>query len=127
MTVLVVDDTDSARDVAERILRFYGVKAIGARSGEECLSVLELILPDLILLDISMPDMDGLTLLEKIRQNSEWRDIPVVMMTAIADKESINKAFRLGARDYLVKAEFSAPKMLEVVHRHARHSDSASM
>ena len=122
MLVLVVDDTDSARDIAERILRFYGVQTIGARSGPEALDLLDQISPDLILLDISMPDMDGLTLLEHIRNDSRWQDIPVVMMTAMTDKESVKRAFGLGACEYLVKAEFSAPRMLEVVNRYAKHA-----
>jgi chemosensory pili system protein ChpA (sensor histidine kinase/response regulator) len=122
MLVLVVDDTDSARDVAERILRFYGVETAGARSGSEALELLNHISPDLILLDISMPEMDGLSVLEQLRHNSRWQDIPVVMMTAMADKESVKKAFGLGACEYLVKAEFSAPRMLEVVNRYAKHA-----
>jgi len=120
MMVLVIDDTDSARDVAERILKFYGVQAMGARSGSEAFSVLERVEPDLILLDIAMPDMDGLTFLQRLRDDSRWEAVPVVMMTAMADEESVGRAFRLGACDYLVKADFTAPRMLEVVRRHAR-------
>jgi CheY-like chemotaxis protein len=120
MMVLVVDDTDSARDVAERILRFYGVQAMGAKSGAEALTVLEQVQPDLILLDIAMPDMDGLGFLERLRKDTRWGEIPVVMMTAMADEESVGRAFRLGACEYLVKADFTAPRMLEVVRRHAR-------
>ena len=120
MMVLVIDDTDSARDVAERILRFYGVQAVGAKSGSEAFSVLERVEPDLILLDIAMPEMDGLTLLERLKQDERWEGIPVVMMTAIADEESVGRAFRLGACEYLVKADFTAPRMLDVVRRHAR-------
>jgi CheY-like chemotaxis protein len=119
MTVLVVDDTDTARDVVERILRFHGVNAFGARNGFEALSLLDQIHPDLVLLDVSMPEMDGLTVLERIRENPRWRGMPVVMMTAIDDAESVGKAFRLGACEYLVKADFTVPKMLEVVQRHA--------
>lgn len=120
MKVLVVDDTDSARDVVQRILRFHGVQAVGARSGPEALSLLEEASPDLILLDVSMPEMDGLTVLERIRDNPRWRNVPVVMMTAISDERSVGKAFELGACEYLVKASFSAPRMLEVVRRYGQ-------
>jgi CheY-like chemotaxis protein len=120
MLVLVIDDTDSARDVAARILRFYGVEAVTAASGKEARSVLEHISPDLILLDIAMPDMDGLTFLEQLKHEPRWGNIPVVMMTAMADEKSVGRAFRLGACDYLVKADFTAPRMLEVVRRYAR-------
>lgn len=119
--VLVVDDTDSAREVAERILRFHGVQAIGARSGDEALLLMDRYDPDLVLLDVSMPGMDGLTLLERLRREPKWKAVPVVMMTAICDEESIRRARRLGACEYLVKAEFTAPRMLEVVKQHARH------
>jgi CheY-like chemotaxis protein len=124
MLVLVIDDTDSAREVAERILRSDGVEAVGASSGSEALAVLEDRSPDLILLDVAMPDMDGLTFLEQLRQDARWRNIPVVMMTAMSDEESVRRAFRLGACEYLVKAEFTLPRMLEVVRRHARHTTS---
>lgn len=127
MRVLVVDDTDSARDVTERILRHHGLQAAGARSGEEALTLLDQIDPDLILLDVSMPGMDGLTLLERLRQHPRWRGLPVVMLTAISDEASISRAQELGASDYLVKAEFTAPRMLEVVRRYARRNgDDAS-
>lgn len=126
MRVLIVDDTDSAREVAERILRFHGVQAVGARSGDEALLLLERIDPDLMLLDVSMPGMDGLTLLERIRQDHRWEALPVVMMTAICDEASIGRAKQLGACEYLVKADFTAPRMLEVVRRHARQSQKQS-
>lgn len=120
MTVLVVDDTDSARDIAARILRHYGIGVLGAQSGLEALTLLEEITPDLILLDLAMPEMDGLALLERLRQHSRWATIPVVMLSAVCDEQTIQRAFRLGASEYLVKAGFSAPRMLEVVRRHAR-------
>lgn len=122
MTVLVVDDTDSARDVAERILRFHGFQAIGAGSGPDALALLEQITPDLVLLDVAMPQMDGLALLEHLRQDPRWQSLPVVMMTAIADPSSVNRAFGLGACDYLVKAEFTVPYLLQIVRRHARRA-----
>lgn len=120
MTVLVVDDTDSARDVTQRILRHYGLEAVGAQSGQEALSLLERLTPDVILLDLAMPDMDGLMVLERLQQDPRWTAIPVIMLTAISDEESVSRAFRLGAREYLVKASFTPPLMLEAVQRHAR-------
>ena len=120
MTVLIVDDTDSAREVAEKILRFYGVNTIGARSADEAFAILQAVDPNLILLDIAMPEVDGLTVLERLRNEPKWRTIPVVMMTAVADDESVKRAFRLGASEYLVKSAFTATRMLETVKRHAR-------
>jgi CheY-like chemotaxis protein len=122
MTVLVVDDTDSARDVAERILRFHGFEARGAASGSDALALLEQITPDLVLLDVAMPQMDGLAFLEHLREDPRWQSLPVVMMTAIADASSVHQAFRLGACDYLVKAQFTVPHLLQIVRRYARRA-----
>ena len=121
MTVLVVDDTDSAREIAERILRHHGLNAIGVQSAPAALTLLEQFTPDLILLDLAMPEMDGLTLLDHLRKQPQWSQIPVVMLSAISDEQMVRRALQLGARDYLVKAQFDAPQMLEVVMRHARH------
>jgi len=118
--VMVVDDTESARDIAARLLKFHGVEAVQAASGPEALQLLEEVHPDLILLDIAMPDMDGFEVLGKLRDDPRWQDIPVVMLTAVMDEQSIRRAFDLGACEYLLKAAFTAPKMVEVVKRHAK-------
>lgn len=120
--VMVVDDTDSARDIAARLLKFHGLDTVQASSGNEAFQLLEQVHPDLILLDIAMPDMDGLQVLDRLRHDPRWQEIPVVMMTAVMDETSIRRAFDLGAREYLLKAAFTAPKMIEVVKRHAKPS-----
>jgi len=125
MTVLVVDDTDSARDIATRLLRHHGLEVFQAESGADALGMLEHLNPDVILLDISMPDMDGLEVLEKLRQDPRWEDIPVVMLTAVMNEEYVRRALSLGASEYLLKAGFTAPRLLEVVKRHARRHDQS--
>lgn len=75
-----------------------------------------------MLLDVSMPGMDGLSLLALLRDDPRWHELPVVMMTAICDEQSVTRARELGACEYLVKADFTAPRMLEVVRRHARRN-----
>ena len=125
MTVLVVDDTDSARDIATRLLRHHGAEVFQAQSGADALAMLERLTPDLILLDIAMPDMDGLEVLEKLRQDPRWKHIPVVMLTAMMNEEYIHRALNLGASEYLLKAGFTAPRLLEVVRRHARRQDQS--
>ncbi|MGH7177519.1 MAG: response regulator, partial [Tepidisphaeraceae bacterium] len=71
--VMVVDDTDSARDSVVRLLRLAGHSAVPARNGREALDFLEHTRPDLMLLDISMPGLDGLSVLEALRTHPRWR------------------------------------------------------
>src|SRR3954469_18913874 len=90
-TVMVVDDVVVMRDVLARLLKREGYRTLTAGSGHEALEVLEHTTdagqapPDLILLDVKMPDIDGLDLLERLHSDSRWRDTPVIMLTAVSD------------------------------------------
>ena len=117
-TVMVIDDADLTRDTLARVLRREGYATTQAASGKEALDMLEhQAAPDLVLLDINLPDLDGLELLEMIHDNPQWRGLPVIMLTAQADTVTIRRAEQLGAREFLVKAAFSLQEML----RHVRH------
>ena len=111
-TVMVVDDVDVMRDVLARLLKREGYRTLTAGSGHEAMDVLEHSRdpghapPDLILLDVKMPDIDGLDLLERLHGDPQWRDTPVIMLTAVSDTKAINRAEQLGAKAYLVKAAF---------------------
>jgi adenylate cyclase len=114
-TILVVDDSDVIRQTLVRLLKREGYEALGANCGREALDILATHIPDLILLDIMMPDIDGLELLERIQAKPEWKTIPVIMMTAVSDTQTIRRCELLGAREYLVKATFSVSDMLQHV------------
>lgn len=124
--VLVIDDTDSARLTMARLLRREGFEAACAADGREALVKIDRDQPDLLLLDISMPEMDGLELLERLRRQPEHRDLPVLMMTAITDEETIRRAMELGAKEYLVKARFSWDDVADRVRRHTGTETSES-
>ncbi len=81
--IMVVDDEYEVADIVKKMLESEGYDVITANSGEECLKKLEKERPDLILLDIMMPVMDGWTTLRKIKSNEKWRSIPVSMLTAL--------------------------------------------
>jgi len=68
--------------------------------------------PDLILLDVLMPELDGLEMLEVLHADPRWKALPVVMLTAVSDINCIRRAEQLGAKAYLVKATFSVAEML---------------
>lgn len=99
--VLVIDDEIGVRELIGDALSMSNISASQAIDGLEALSLLRRESFDLLILDINMPKLDGLALLEKLR--SEGLSVPVLMLSARADKSDINQGLRLGADDYLTK------------------------
>jgi putative two-component system response regulator len=101
-TILVVDDTRINIDILVNILGDdYEVSV--AMDGQEALDTIENARPDLILLDIMMPIMDGYTVIEKLKENAITEDIPVIFISALSDISNKTMGFKLGAVDYIVK------------------------
>lgn len=102
--ILVVDDTEDNLDLLEFALKRKPVTMLRATSGAECLALAERENPDVILLDIQMPEMDGYETFKRLRANSKTAKIPVVFLTAQKkDPESIEKGLALGVDEYLTK------------------------
>ncbi len=101
--VLIVDDIPSNIEFVINVLQLENLNYLAASNAEEALNVLENNIPDLILLDISMPGMDGYELCRRLKQDAATRDIPVIFLTARVQKDDILKGFKLGAVDYIVK------------------------
>ena len=101
--ILVVDDTESARRTLKAHLSHPGYEVHEARSGSEALDVLETLTPDVILLDVMMPDMDGFETCERIKARPECEPIPVVMCTALDSQSDRNEGLRAGADEFLTK------------------------
>ncbi|MEE8395429.1 MAG: adenylate/guanylate cyclase domain-containing protein [bacterium] len=101
--VLVVDDDENNREMlARRVTRLgYGVSL--ADSGQQCIQMLHEKMFDLVLLDIMMPGMNGYKVLEYIRGEETMRQIPIIMVSAVDELESVVKCIELGAEDYLIK------------------------
>jgi len=114
--IILVDDNASNLSLGRNMLRsFYEV--FPAPSGEKLFEVLEKIIPDLILLDIEMPDMNGYDIIKKLKSNNKWKEIPVIFLTAKTDEDSEVMGFDLGAVDYVSKP-FSAPRLLKRIANH---------
>ncbi len=120
--IMIVDDTASARDMLARLLQREGYQTVTANNGKEALDALSADLPNLILLDVAMPEIDGLTFLEILQENAAWRSLPVIMMTAVSDTHCIRRAEQLGAKAYLIKATFSISEMLDHVRKYTLHT-----
>lgn len=102
-TILTIDDSKTIRMIVGRAFKNYACKIVEAANGAEGLAVAAKEKPDLIILDITMPVMDGYETLAKLKSDSEMKDIPVVMLTAEAGRENVMKIAKMGVRDYLVK------------------------
>lgn len=100
--VLLVEDNDSLRDYVKMILSKKH-QVVTASNGQSALDALKENLPDLIVSDIMMPVMDGFQLLERLKQDPAFRQIPVIMLTARADMQDKLRALRIGVDDYLLK------------------------
>ena len=101
--VLIVDDEHANQFLLEGLLRAHGYDTLIAENGEECLEILNKSQPDLILLDIMMPGMDGVEVLKVILQSEAWKHIPVLMVSAKTTTADIKESLELGAIDYIKK------------------------
>ncbi|MGQ9866637.1 MAG: response regulator [Pseudanabaenaceae cyanobacterium] len=101
--VLIVDDNEMNRDTLARRLRQQGFSSKMAVDGREALAVIRSEKFDLVLLDIMMPEVDGYEVLQTIKTDEELRNIPVIMISAMEEIESVMKCMEMGAEDYLTK------------------------
>jgi serine phosphatase RsbU (regulator of sigma subunit) len=101
--ILIVDDEPFNIDYLEQELEDLGYTTISASNGQEALDLISSESPDMILLDIMMPVMDGFEVLARLKANDGWRHIPVVVISAMSDMESVTKGIEMGADDYLPK------------------------
>ncbi|KJU87682.1 two-component hybrid histidine kinase sensor and regulator [Candidatus Magnetobacterium bavaricum] len=115
--ILVVDDTLSSLKLLTDILVGAGYRVRPASDGELALRSVQVIAPALILLDITMPNIDGLEVCRRLKANAATRDIPVIFISALTETRSITKAFEVGGVDYISKP-FEASEVLARVNTH---------
>ncbi|MFW6049343.1 MAG: response regulator transcription factor [Candidatus Bipolaricaulota bacterium] len=120
--VLVVDDEEEIRDLMCRLLESADYVPMTAKNGVEGLEVAREVEPDLMMLDVKMPEKDGWKVLEEIRLDPKLSDLPVIMLTALDSSDEVVKGFNLGADDYLTKPfEYQVVKArIHAVIRRAR-------
>lgn len=114
--ILSVDDSKTIRMIVKRTFNPYDAVVLEASNGEEGLAAATAEKPDLIILDITMPVMDGVTMLTKLKESAELKSIPVIMLTAESGRENVAYIAKLGVRDYLVKP-FQDAQLIEKVQR----------
>jgi CheY-like chemotaxis protein len=114
--VLIVEDDIFVAEVYSTKLLEMGHEIQIARNGQEGLAMLEQSVPDLILLDIVMPIMGGIEMLAEVKKKDEWKNIPIILLTNIGEKESIQKVRSLGVEDYLIKSHFTPAEVIEKIN-----------
>ncbi|OPX42736.1 phytochrome-like protein cph1 [Ruminiclostridium hungatei] len=117
--ILIVDDTPEQIEMALVVLKGNNYKVRVSTKGSSALKLLEKQKPDLILLDIFMPEIDGFELCRIIKQNTEYKNIPVIFLTSSGDEQSIKKGFEAGAQDYVTKP-FNTTELLARVKTHIK-------
>ncbi len=116
-TILIVDDQDQNLQVVGTLLVAMGYAVVPASSGEQALQRIAANPPDLILLDMVMPGMDGIQVCREIRSNPDWNGIPVVFLSAAGEKDLVVQALEAGGVDYVTKP-FNKAELLSRVRTH---------
>ena len=117
-TVLVVDDVPTNVMLVQAILKKEGYTLLTTDSGAKALRIAQERHPNLILLDIMMPEMDGYEVLQHLKSNPETNNIPVIIMSALSDMQSIVKGYQLGATEYVTKPFQREELVKRVAHRY---------
>ena len=113
--ILLVEDDPFLSDIYSTKLENAGFGLSVAYDGEDVFKKIEEKIPELILLDIVLPKMDGFEVLKKLKADSRFNKIPVILLTNLGQKEDIDKGMSLGAQDYLIKANFIPSEIVEKI------------
>jgi CheY-like chemotaxis protein len=113
--ILIVEDDNFVAEVYSTKLLEMGHEVLIAQNGEEGLAQVGSSKPDLILLDIIMPVMGGIEMLEELKKNESLKNIPVILLTNVGEKESIQRVRELGVQDYLIKSHFTPAEVIEKI------------
>lgn len=114
--ILIVEDDKSIRDLYEAKLKIHNFDVFTAENGKDGIAIAEKELPDIILLDIMMPVMNGFEALKKLRDKSETKDIPVIVLSNAGEIDQVTKGFLTSATDYLTKADHTPSDVLEIIN-----------
>ncbi len=114
-SILVVDDHAITREPLAKLLRYEGFDATCAANGVEALNAVRACRPDLVLLDVIMPKMNGVEFLHAVRSDARSESIPVIALTGVLDPNHLTRLRELGVAEVMTKARFTIEQLLERV------------
>lgn len=118
-SILIVDDTEPNVRLLAHVVKKEGYEAMAAFSGQDALSLLEKRKPDIILLDIMMPEMNGFEVCQKLKEHEDYKDIPVIFLSALSETDSKVQGFNVGGVDYITKP-FQREEVLARIDLHVK-------
>jgi CheY-like chemotaxis protein len=114
--ILVIEDEDALQDAIRIKLESAGYQVVSATTAEEAFELLATVHPDLIWLDLLLPGMGGFQFLEQVRKDTQWRDLPVIVVSVSASPEKIQRAFQLNVIDYIVKSQYRLEDIIKKIN-----------
>ncbi len=115
--VLIVEDDVFLSNIYNKKFTNEGFEVYTASDGKKAVIIIKQKKPDIILLDIMLPQMDGFEVLEEIKKDPEVKDIPVILLTNINEQDGIKKGYDLGAKDYIIKTFFTPSEIVDKVKK----------
>ena len=116
-TILIVEDEPTLQKALSVAFQQEGYEIKSALEGETGLALAKELKPNLILLDLILPKMDGFEILDELKKDESTKDIPVIILTNLESSQDIERALVLGAKTYLVKAQYSLEELVEKIKK----------
>jgi len=118
--ILLVEDDSLIVKIYSTRLKADGFVIISADNGEDGLTVAEKEFPDLILLDVMMPKVDGFTVLQKLRENPKFKSTPIIVYSNLGQESEMQKAIQMGATEFIVKANISPTELVNKIKSYVK-------
>jgi two-component system KDP operon response regulator KdpE len=115
--ILIVDDEPNIRQLFVDTLSAQGFECLTAQNGLEGLNLSLTASPDIILLDLRMPEMDGLAMLRELRKKESGKNIPVIILSTVNDEKSVSEALQWGVSDFLEKSNWNVDELMERIRK----------
>lgn len=114
-TILIIEDETALLYALEAELSYASFRIMTATEGKDGLEKIKRFNPDLVVLDIILPDMDGFEVLKQIKEDPKTQDIPVIIVSNLEKKEAVEKGLKLGAKEYIIKTQYTLDEVLKKI------------